>query len=291
MLSMFVDSDVSCLEPNTWCAMRKRCLPSPVRSPAYPFPTTEFTNSGRRLRPALTLSCRLKSSTKAIAFAPSCGDAGRPTASYNSGEGLLGEMIELKRDEPADRADLSSVSLEHLLGLYQRGEREAAEAVIERVSPALHRFFAIQTGDRRHADDLLQDAWLRIHRALHTYRPGQPALPWLYAIARHVRVDAYRRRRWERFEEVREPMPEPAAVSGEANGDLPDIDTLLAGLPESQREVVSLLKIAGLSLDEVACATFSTVGAVKQKAHRAYERLRVTLARFAPAAATRGESR
>lgn len=41
--------------------------------------------------------------------------------------------------------------------------------------------------------------------------------------------------------------------------------------------VVTMLKVGGLSLEEVACATSCTVGAVKQKEHRAYERLRKLL--------------
>jgi RNA polymerase sigma-70 factor (ECF subfamily) len=45
-------------------------------------------------------------------------------------------------------------------------------------------------------------------------------------------------------------------------------------LPESQREVLIMLKVNGLSVEEIARATSSTVGAVKQKAHRAYEKLR-----------------
>jgi RNA polymerase sigma-70 factor, ECF subfamily len=66
-------------------------------------------------------------------------------------------------------------------------------------------------------------------------------------------------------------------------------DELLAQLPESQREVLTLLKVEGLSVEEVALATASTVGAVKQKAHRAYERLRKFLEEHIgrPAAAER----
>jgi RNA polymerase sigma-70 factor (ECF subfamily) len=52
---------------------------------------------------------------------------------------------------------------------------------------------------------------------------------------------------------------------------------LVAALPDAQREVVTMLKVGGLTLEEVARATSSTVGAVKQKAHRAYERLRKLL--------------
>jgi len=60
----------------------------------------------------------------------------------------------------------------------------------------------------------------------------------------------------------------------------PDLQSILATLPESQREVIFMLKGAGMSLEEVARATSSTVGSVKQKAHRAYEKLREVLEGF-----------
>ena len=56
-----------------------------------------------------------------------------------------------------------------------------------------------------------------------------------------------------------------------------DFASLVASLPEAQREVLVMLKVSGMSLEEVAKATCSTVGAVKQKAHRAYETLRRAL--------------
>ena len=73
-----------------------------------------------------------------------------------------------------------------------------------------------------------------------------------------------------------EVLPEhPAPV--EPRNPLPPFDTLVAGLPEAQRDVLTMLKVGGLSLEEVARATSSTVGSVKQKAHRAYEKLRKLL--------------
>ena len=163
-------------------------------------------------------------------------------------------------------------ALEVLMARYQRADSQAACALIDAVSPALFRFFASQMGSRAQAEDMLQDTWLRIHRVRHTYRPGEPVLPWIYAIARRVRVDSYRkRRRVEAREVVRDPLPE-APLPAQAAA--PDFDELLAGLPDSQREVLTMLKVSGLSLEEVARATSSTVGSVKQKAHRAYERLR-----------------
>src|SRR5579864_5167915 len=97
--------------------------------------------------------------------------------------------------------------LEALMARYQAGDFTAARSLIERLSPRLHSFLAAQAANRVDADDMLQDAWLRIHRVRHTYRPGGPLLPWVYAIARRVRVDHYRiavrtAMREQRFEEA-----------------------------------------------------------------------------------------
>jgi RNA polymerase sigma-70 factor (ECF subfamily) len=168
--------------------------------------------------------------------------------------------------------------LEMLMARYQQGDFAAATALIHRLSPQLHRFFVIQFASRGDADDLLQETWLRIHEVRHTYRAGEPVLPWLYAIARHIRVDHYRKaRRTAAREAPLEEGPEVAAVLPATSSKTPDLEALLAPLPESQREVIEMLKVAGMSLDEVARATSSSVGSVKQKAHRAYEKLRERL--------------
>lgn len=176
------------------------------------------------------------------------------------------------------RAISDGPAIEQLMVRYQQADEMAARALIEQLSPQLYRFFAAQLGNADDAGDMLQDAWLRIHRMRHTYRPGDPLLPWVYAIARRVRVDSYRKRRRIAVREVGvEVLPERAIAIGEST-DLPSFDQLVADLPDSQREVLTLLKVNGLSLEEVAAVTASSVGAVKQKAHRAYERLRAVLA-------------
>ena len=171
----------------------------------------------------------------------------------------------------------SFVELDSWMERYQQADPEAPAALVAALSPALLRFFRGQVASREQADDLLQETWLRIHRVRHTYRPGEPVLPWVYAIARRVRVDGFRRtRRITMHETAMEALPErPAQV--EPRNPLPAFDTLVAALPEAQREVLTMLKVGGLSLEEVAFATSCTVGAVKQKAHRAYERLRELL--------------
>jgi len=183
----------------------------------------------------------------------------------------------------------SAPDLERLMVRYQNGDAEAARSLVDSLSAQLYFFFASQMGNRADADDMMQEAWLRIHRARHTYRAGEPLLPWVYAIARRVRVDNYRRRqRISKREVATEALPETGA-SQSPDTDTPSFAELVAPLPESQREVLTMLKVSGLSIEEVARATASTVGAVKQKVHRAYDRLRELLRDAAPGTAAGGE--
>jgi RNA polymerase sigma-70 factor (ECF subfamily) len=168
--------------------------------------------------------------------------------------------------------------LEILMLGYQRGDPVATTVLIRQVSPLLLRFLTSQCGNRPEAEDLLQDTWLQIHRARHTHRPGEPVLPWIYAIARHVKIDGFRRSlRIRSREQTMSLLPEPAETARPLAA--AHFDELIAVLPPSQREVVSMLKVSGMSLEEVARATASSVGSVKLKAHRAYEKLRAVLGR------------
>jgi RNA polymerase sigma-70 factor (ECF subfamily) len=160
---------------------------------------------------------------------------------------------------------------------YQQGDAAAAGLLVDTLSPQFFRFFLGQVRSRELADDLLQDFWLRIHSARHTYRPAEPLLPWMYAIARRVRIDQFRRNRNRAGRELQvEKLPDVPAPNATERGDL-DFETLLSALPESQREVLVMLKVSGLSVEEVARATGCSAGSVKQKAHRAYEKLRTLL--------------
>lgn len=180
---------------------------------------------------------------------------------------------------PAEHS-LQDGGIEALMAAYQQSDPEAATALVTKLSPPIFQFFLAQCRNRPEAEDLLQDFWLRIHKARATFRPGEPLMPWLYAIARRVRVDRYRKTKSAREHEIQsEHLPEKPSSPETARPTTPQISEMLQSLPESQREVLLLLKVSGLSLEEVARATGVSIGSVKQKAHRAYESLRKRLGR------------
>src|ERR1700683_3693501 len=117
----------------------------------------------------------------------------------------------------------SDIDLQLLMARYQQGDYDAATTLVNRLSPQLHRFFLAQFVSRRHADDLLQETWMRIHEVRRTYRRGYPVLPWLYAIARNIRVDHYRKA--NRGESREEPL--------DASAEIPEAPVKpLAGTPD-----------------------------------------------------------
>ena len=177
--------------------------------------------------------------------------------------------------EPLAALTAAEANPELLMQRYQEGDPVAATALIHLIAPALHRYFLSDAASRTHADDLLQETWLRIHRVRHTYRRSEPLLPWLYAIARHVRIDHFRKasRTTAREEKLTDASETTFAASPD-HAAMEELDALLAPLPANQREVLEMLKVAGMSLEDVARATSSTVGSVKQRVHRAYKRLR-----------------
>jgi len=164
--------------------------------------------------------------------------------------------------------------LRALMTRYQSGDPTALDELVRRVSPQLLGFFSSSRFAQNDAEDMVQDCWIRIHRSRHTYRSSEPVMPWIYAIARHTRLDAYRKsRRLAARELLVASVPETIhQQTHEAPQD--DFERLVASLPDAQREVLFMLKVSGMSVKEIARATASTVGAVKQKASRAYSALR-----------------
>ena len=122
--------------------------------------------------------------------------------------------------------------LERLMISYQKADAKALMTLIEVLSPQLYRFFAERAANRTEAEHMLQDAWLRIHRVRHTYRPGAPLLSWVYAIARCVEVDTHRRRRRIESRETRDDGFSEASVERHQARNSQSFEELLTALPE-----------------------------------------------------------
>ena len=189
------------------------------------------------------------------------------------------------------RVSVRDATNEELMVAYVRGDRRAFERLFARLSGPVHGFFLRAFRDRAVADDLLQTTFLKLHRARADYRPELEVKPWLFAIAGRVRLDALRKKyrmREDADEERLAAADEAAALARAAEADAADpggraasVREALEALPESQRTVVHLHRYEGMTFGEIAAALGTTEAAVKLRAFRAYQRLRVALAHLA----------
>lgn len=172
-----------------------------------------------------------------------------------------------------------------LMQHYVDGDAQAFEKLYTAVGPQVHRYLLRMVRDRAAADDLLQITFLKVHRARSSYIRGAKPLPWIYAIAHRTFLDHARRRKRARVRvAASDHVPEVAAdLQGREAATAPEprdhalmakITEALDKLPESQRQAVTLVKIEGKSMAEAAEIAQTTPGAMKLRAHRAYQALR-----------------
>jgi len=76
---------------------------------------------------------------------------------------------------------------------YAAGDDQAFAELYAVVAPRLTRFLARRLRDRSELPDLVQETFLRVHRARRSFVPGSPVIPWLLTIAQRQLIEAHRR--------------------------------------------------------------------------------------------------
>ncbi|GIU96916.1 MAG: DNA-directed RNA polymerase sigma-70 factor [Actinomycetota bacterium] len=166
----------------------------------------------------------------------------------------------------------------------RRGDPNGLASLYEELRTPVFRYLVAATGDRSAAEDLLADVFVEVARGVRRFVGGPGAfVGWVFAIARHDVADLRRGHRRRAVEPVPDP-PEPELAPDHADDvahrvdlehrEAPRLHAALARLNEEQREVVLMRFVAERSLEEVAAALGTTVGAVKARQHRALARLR-----------------
>ncbi|HEX9185635.1 MAG TPA: sigma-70 family RNA polymerase sigma factor [Vicinamibacteria bacterium] len=134
------------------------------------------------------------------------------------------------------------------------------------------------TGNAHDAEDLVQETFLRAHRAFDRFQPGTNARAWLHTILQRVRIDMFRRakRRPETVELSGDGPAVRPAQDGLATG-REDLERALAGLPDAFRVAVVLRDVEELSYAEIAAALDVPIGTVMSRIHRGRALLRQAL--------------
>ncbi len=165
----------------------------------------------------------------------------------------------------------------------QGGDAEAIGQLYDQHHEALFRYVWARVGERPLAEDLTGEVFMRMLNALPRYRAAAaPFRAWLYQIASNLLVDHYRKMSRQSLAPLHEAERNSAGLNDvtalvEQQLTLERVHQALARLDETQREVVTLRFLSGLSLQEVASALGKTENAVKALQHRGLMALREML--------------
>lgn len=160
------------------------------------------------------------------------------------------------------------------------GESEALREIIRRHGSPLAAFLRQMTGDAASADDLAQEAFLRVYRNSARYVPGGGFRAWLYTIARHLALNHLRDRHQE-TPAVAVPVAEAPAPDGGERGELQSmIERAIDAVPEPFRSALLLCVLHGLSYEEAAEASGCSVKTLSSRLARGRERFRELVAPY-----------
>lgn len=182
------------------------------------------------------------------------------------------------------RDTLDEVSDETLLVLYANGDPDAARRLTLRLAPRALGYATRLLTDRAEAEDVTQEAMMRLWRVAPDWRTGEAQIStWLYRVVTNLCTDV-RRARVRRPGVGLDDAPEVASGAGSVEASLIQADRMAAlqaaldKLPERQRQAVVLRHIEGFANPEIAGIMGLGVEAVESLTARGKRALTALLA-------------
>jgi RNA polymerase sigma-70 factor, ECF subfamily len=170
---------------------------------------------------------------------------------------------------------------QRLIELAAAGDRAAAEKCIRAHQGSLYAYLLRMSGRPDVAEDIVQEAFVRVLTNLDRFDPRFRFSTWLFTIARRLYLNAIQRHRPAydtdvlQLREGRGDAPEASTVSEEVGGNLKDaVQAALLQLPPDQREVVILFHQLDWPIALIAQHMDMPEGTVKSHLHRARRRMR-----------------
>jgi RNA polymerase sigma factor (sigma-70 family) len=162
---------------------------------------------------------------------------------------------------------------EELMSAVARGDEAALGMLVGRHAARLRAYLLRYSSNPEDADDLLQEAWVRVARSARRYDAKRPFRSWLYGIATNLARDLFRRRATrERAQGELAMQPRMEAELGPIERS--DLLERIARLPENRRAVLHLRYFEGMNEAEMAEVLGIPRGTVKSRLHAAMRELR-----------------
>ena len=167
-----------------------------------------------------------------------------------------------------------NLSDQQLVDAINGGDTRAFDALYFRYRDWVVRLATRFTGNPDDALDVLQETFAYVFRKFPGFRLTASMTTFLYPVVKNLSIAAKRKRTRMASTDAVE-TPEPAAgESTDARQQRSELEIVLAGLPETHREVLLMRFVDGMSLQEIAAALGIPEGTVKSRIHNAVVTLR-----------------
>jgi RNA polymerase sigma-70 factor (ECF subfamily) len=152
------------------------------------------------------------------------------------------------------------------------------EKVWEEFHPRLKQFILKRIPDEHHAEDVLQEVFLKIHARIATLRDEEKLQSWLYQIARNAIADYYREHKETvALSEALQLPEEPVVDDDVVKGLLPSVRAMVDSLPDDYRQALLFTEYEGLTQRELAERLGLSLSGAKSRVQRAREKLKTML--------------
>jgi len=182
-------------------------------------------------------------------------------------------------DQPRPETEAPDAAL---LVAFANGDAGAARLLAERLLPRTFAQAHRMLGDRAEAEDVAQDAMMRLWKIAGEWRQGEAQVStWLYRVTANLCTDRLRRRKRSMpLDAVAEPLDGAPSVLAQMHRDAraTALSDALAQLPPRQAEAVALRHLEGLSNPEIAAVMDIGVEAVESLTARGKRGLAAILA-------------
>lgn len=170
----------------------------------------------------------------------------------------------------------------HLVSRAQQGETVAFEILADTYREAMRSQALRMLRDVEDANDAVQEALLKAFRAIRSFQPGRPVLPWLLRICSNCCVDALRARRHacESLEKHEHSLRDTAVdVHDDAEASVEDdmVRDAVDRLPQQYRRIIMMRHYRQMEVGEIASALNKPEGTIKSWLFRARALLRKEL--------------
>lgn len=158
--------------------------------------------------------------------------------------------------------------------------RSYFDEVYARYEKRIYAYCIVIVGDRDRANDVFQEVFIKVYKALHTIKDREKIVNWIFRIARNECLNMVKtvQRSAKRHVDLDDPLYLNVGTEGSSYSD--EIDHLFAcinRLNPDYREVLVLAEFEGMTMKEISELTGLTMSNVKVRIHRAKRKLHTLL--------------